>query len=129
MATLGVKNASASMTVTPQLTVTSDSLRVREGSSDAVSSSAATCSAVYEVAGSSQITSLSSAQTTAAATYNVGGNITSTSSVTAIGQITAGGGSTATGHATMTASARYKWLDASDPTTSWTEADYLERAA
>ena len=25
--------------------------------------------------------------------------------------------------------ARYKWLDASNPTTSWTEADYLERAA
>lgn len=26
-------------------------------------------------------------------------------------------------------SARYKWLDASDPTTTWTTADYLERAA
>jgi hypothetical protein len=26
-------------------------------------------------------------------------------------------------------SARYKWLDATDPTTTWTTADYLERAA
>jgi len=26
-------------------------------------------------------------------------------------------------------SARYKWLEAAEPTTSWTEADYLERAA
>jgi hypothetical protein len=26
-------------------------------------------------------------------------------------------------------SARYKWLDATDPTTAWTKADYLERAA
>lgn len=26
-------------------------------------------------------------------------------------------------------SARYKWLDAEDPTTTWTTSDYLERAA
>jgi len=26
-------------------------------------------------------------------------------------------------------SARYKWINASDPVTSWTDADYLERAA
>ena len=30
---------------------------------------------------------------------------------------------------TAEVSARYKWLDAADPITSWTEADYLERAA
>jgi len=30
---------------------------------------------------------------------------------------------------TATVAARYKWLEASSPTTSWTEADYLERAA
>ena len=30
---------------------------------------------------------------------------------------------------TASVSARYKWLEASSPTTSWTEADYLERAA
>jgi Golgi nucleoside diphosphatase len=30
---------------------------------------------------------------------------------------------------TAEVSARYKWLDAADPTTSWTPADYLERAA
>jgi hypothetical protein len=30
---------------------------------------------------------------------------------------------------TASVSARYKWLEAADPTTSWTEADYLERAA
>lgn len=30
---------------------------------------------------------------------------------------------------TESVSARYKWLASSNPTTSWTEADYLERAA
>ena len=30
---------------------------------------------------------------------------------------------------TASVSSRYKWLEASSPTTSWTEADYLERAA
>ena len=30
---------------------------------------------------------------------------------------------------TTRVTARYKWLDASDPTTTWTTADYLERAA
>lgn len=30
---------------------------------------------------------------------------------------------------TRDVSARYKWLSATDPTTTWTEADYLERAA
>tara|TARA_R110000803_G_scaffold137369_1_gene204328 strand:- start:455 stop:886 length:432 start_codon:yes stop_codon:yes gene_type:complete len=29
----------------------------------------------------------------------------------------------------VSVNARYKWLDASEPTTSWTPADYLERAA
>lgn len=29
----------------------------------------------------------------------------------------------------VSVNARYKWLDASDPTTTWAKADYLERAA
>jgi hypothetical protein len=29
----------------------------------------------------------------------------------------------------LSVNARYKWLDASEPSTSWTPADYLERAA
>lgn len=31
--------------------------------------------------------------------------------------------------ASTSVGARYKWIEASDPTTVWTEADYLERAA
>jgi hypothetical protein len=129
MATLGVKNASASTTVTPQLSVTTNNLRVRESSADAASTSAATCSANYNAAGVSQITALSGATTAAAATYRGHGDMTSNSGFVSNGQVTRGGTATVITNVIITASARYKWLDAPEPTTTWTPADYLERAA
>ena len=129
MATVGVKNASASMTISPQLTVTSDSLRVREGSADAVSSAAFSSNAVYEAVGASQCSPVVNVVTAAAATYRGHGGMTSSSQTIANGQITARGEATASGKSTTVVSARYKWNDAADPTTPWSKADYLERAA
>ena len=52
-----------------------------------------------------------------------------TSSASAIGYTTIVGAVSDTVQVSTSVGARYKWIDAQEPTTTWTPADYLERAA
>lgn len=112
-----VEEASASISCTSSVTVSCQ--RVRENALDVDATSTFTSNGVIDVVGRANV-SLSSA-------VNISYNRVRLFSATDTPSLT------------VNVNARYKWLDADDPTTiwtdaadptnTWTEADYLERAA
>lgn len=102
-----IEDASASIALTSSVAISYE--RVRKQEASITGSSSTTSNAVIDIVGAATITPTS----TVSISYNRVISFEAEDDVTL----------------TRDVSARYKWLPATDPTTTWSEADYLERAA